>query len=118
MVVEFKTVRQNAQEVFEREQTIELHGIHSIEFGNQKDYITSIFVEMDDVIDFTGGRAYHNQEFKECVYLRLNDDQHTPNILMSIEEFKKIFEETRNCKIKTAEEILNNKHNENYPTGI
>jgi hypothetical protein len=117
MIVEFKTVRGSSKEVFEKEQTSEL-GIANKEFFNTEDYITSIFIEMDDVVDFTVGRTYYNSEMYECVYIRFADESIGPNVLVKGEDFKRILENIRGCKIKTASEILNQLNNENNPTSI
>lgn len=119
MIVEFKTVRASSLEQYEKSKDMELQGkdIH-LEFFNTQDYITSIFVEMDDIIDFTVGKAYCNSEVFECIYIRFTEENISPNILIKGEEFKRILEHTRNMKIKTSDEILNIIHNENNPTSI
>ena len=118
MIVEFKTVRASSKEEFEKEQLSEMGGMNNKEFFNTEDYITSLFVEMDDVVDFTVGRTYHNTQLYECVYIRFTDENIGPNVLVKGEDFKRILENIRGCKIKTASEILNQLNNENNPTNI
>ena len=118
MIVEFKTVRASSKEQFEKEQLSEMSGMNNKEFFNTEDYITSLFVEMDDVVDFTVGRTYHNDKMYECVYIRFADESIGPNVLVKGEDFKRILENIRGCKIKTASEILNQLNNENNPTSI
>jgi len=118
MIVEFKTVRASSKEQFEKEQISEIGGMNSKEFFNTEDYITSIFVEMDDVVDFTVGRTYYNDKMYECVYIRFTDESIGPNVLVKGEDFKRILESIRGCKIKTASEILNQLNNENNSTSI
>lgn len=116
MIIEFKTVRANVKEIFEKERTEELGGTK--EFYNTEDYTTSIFIEMDDVLDFTCGRIYKNQERLDCIFIRMSDSEMSPNVIIKGEDFKRILESVRNCKIKTAEEILNTIRNESNSTGI
>ena len=118
MIVEFKTVRASSKEQFEKEQLSEMGGMNNKEFFNTEDYITSLFVEMDDVVDFTVGRIYYNDKMCECVYIRFTDENISPNVLIKGEDFKRILENIRGCKIKTASEILNQLNNENNPTSI
>ena len=118
MIVEFKTVRASSKEEFEKEQLSEMGGMNNKEFFNTEDYITSLFVEMDDVVDFTVGRTYHNTQLYECVYIRFTDESIGPNVLVKGEDFKRILENIRGYKIKTASEILNQLNNENNTTSI
>ena len=119
MIIEFKTVRASSKEEFEKEKLSEM-GTSFInkEYFNKEDYITSIFIEIDDVVDFTVGRTYHNSQVHECVYIRFNEQDISSNILIKGEDFKRILESVRGCKIKTASEILNQLDNENNPTSI
>ena len=118
MLIEFKTVRASSKEQFEKEQLSEMGSMNNKEFFNTEDYITSLFVEMDDVVDFTVGRTYYNDKMYECVYIRFADESIGPNVLVKGEDFKRILENIRGCKIKTASEILNQLNNENNPTSI
>lgn len=116
MILEFKTVRSNLKELFEKEKLVEM-GNQPV-FENQEDYITSTFLEMDDVVDFAVGNVWFNGNTIECVYARLITDENTSNLIIDRRDFKKIIEYTKNCKIKTADEILNLISNENNPTGL
>jgi hypothetical protein len=54
----------------------------------------------------------------ECVYIRFTEEDVSPNVLIKGEDFKRILESVRGCKIKTASQILNQLDNENNPTSI
>lgn len=118
MLVEFKTVKSNLEENFEREKQAEMNGTYSLEFFRQRDYIDKFFVELDEVIDFEGARVYCNNEVHNCVFVRVGEEAFLRNILIEPEEFKKIIEWNRNCTIKTAEQIINSINNESYSTKI
>jgi hypothetical protein len=118
MIVEFKTVRASSKEQFEKEQVSEMGGKNFKEFFNTEDYITSLFIEIDNVVDFTVGRTYYNDKMYECIYIRFKDESISPNVLIKGKDFKRILENIRGCKIKTASEILNQLNNENNPTSI
>ena len=117
MIIEFQTVRASSKEAFEKEKYSEL-GTANTEFYNTEDYITSIFLEMNDVVDFTVGRTYFNSQILECIYVRLVEENISPNILVKGEDFKRILESIRGCKIENASQILNRLNNENNPTSI
>lgn len=103
MLIEFKSVRSSMEEQWQKENVLEEPGFH-----NTKDYIAKIVIEMDDVVDFTGGRVYYNSNIKECVYPRFKDEFQTPtNLLVTADEFKRILEKTRNIRIQSAAELLN-----------
>lgn len=106
MIVEFKHVRSSTKESHEKAILIDLNGSNSVPFENEFDYIASYFLELDDVIDFVGGKIQYNEQELECVYIRLSEE-YTCNILFSPEDFKLLLEKTRNIKIRTADEILN-----------
>ena len=118
MIVEFKTVRSNTEEQFYRSQQEEMSGKYNVPFLNEKDYIASIFIEMDNVIDFEEGQVYLNSKLYTCVYVRYADDSFTRNILVEPGKFKSIIEYCRNEKIRTATEILNIISNENNSESI
>lgn len=117
MIIEFKTVRASAKEAFEKNKLSET-GMVNQEYYNEEDYITSIFIEIDDVVDFTVGKVYHNSEVHECVYIRFVEENVSTNVLINGEDFKRILESVRGCKIKTASQILNQLDNEDNPTSI
>lgn len=118
MIVEFETIKSSSFENYERELQAELSGPNSVPYCRSKDYITTIALEMDTVIDYEAGLVYHNAKLLNCIYVRVADDISTRNILITSEEFKSILEHTRNCKIKTAEEILKQIRNENNSASI
>ena len=118
MIVEFKTIRSSSEEAFEREKNKEMYGENTLSFYKEKDYQSSIYLELDTVVDFIVGKTFFNSQVLECVYARLDNDEWTDNLIISGIEFKKILEYTRNCSIKSYKEILNKIQNENNPTSI
>ncbi len=118
MIVEFKTSRSSMYESYERELQVELSGPSSVEYCRKNDYIATIALEMDTVIDYEVGKVYVNDNLHNCIYARIEDDISSRNLLIEEEDFKKILEYTRNCKIKSAVEILNIIRNESNPTSI
>lgn len=114
MLIEFKTVRCSSEEQWEKENVLEEPGFH-----NTKDYITTMTVEMEDVVDYTGGRTYYNGKTIECVYPRFRDEfQGSVNLLVTADEFKRILEKTRNIRIQSAAELLNKTENEGDTASI
>jgi len=107
MIVQFDTVRESLKEKFERSQQEDLQGKSSLSFFYENDYISKLFVEMDDVVDFASEKIYCNTALYECVYARLRDGNYTQNLLIDSESFKQLLEKTRNIKIKSANELLN-----------
>ncbi len=99
--------------MWDREQTLEMGA--KPPFENREDYYSPFFLEMDDVIDFAVGRIWFNGTPYECVYARLTEEE-TPNLVIDGNDFKSILEHVKNCKIKTADEILNLISNESNPT--
>ena len=121
MIVEFKSVRGCAKKGFEKNQDQENPmGIPTTppSFYNEKDYVTSVYLEMDTVVDFTVGRVFYNSNMHECVYANTGEGLSTHNLLILGTDFKKILEFTRNIKIKGADEILNTIRNENNTASI
>lgn len=107
MIVQFETVRTSLKEKFERSQQEDIQGKSSLSFFYENDYISKIFVEMDDVVDFVSEKIYCNTSMYECIYARLKDGKYTENLLMDSESFKELLEKVKNIKIKSANEILN-----------
>lgn len=118
MILEFKTIRFDSQEQYERELKAELQGEASVEFFRESDYVGITTVEMDDVVDYDVSPVYLNQEKYECVFARLSNDDYTRNLMISGEEFRILLQHVRNIKIKKAEDILIKAKNENYSEGI
>lgn len=107
MIVEFNHVRNSSREQYQKDIKREVSGEMSVTFENEEDYISKLYIEMDDVVDFVVGKCFWNEEELECVYVRLSSEEWTPNVLLSGEKFKRLLEKLRNIKIKSADEILN-----------
>jgi len=107
MIVQFKTVILSTKETFERSQQEALQGSSSLDFFREQDYISDLSIEMDDVVDFIGGRVYCNDTVYECICARLNNNDYTDNVLITFEDFKSLMEKVKDTKIKSSEEILN-----------
>lgn len=105
MIVEFDTVRSSVKESFEREKQADIGCEASIEFNREQDYKTQVAVDLDKVLDYTGGRVWYNSEELECVYLYYNEGVMSPNVLISYADFKKVFEIARGIKILRHEEL-------------
>lgn len=118
MILEFKTIRSDLEESFNREKQAEVQGEISLEFFREHDYISTTTVEMDDVIDYDVSIVYCNNQKHECVFARIGEETYTRNLLISGDDFKLILQQVRNMKIKSAENILTKAKNENYSEGI
>jgi hypothetical protein len=104
MLIEFDTVRSSSKESFEKQKLTEV-APSSVPFENENDYVSTIVVDMNTVIDFVGARIYLNSEYKECVYCRTSGDEALPNILINSSDFKRVFEYAKGIKIIRHEEI-------------
>lgn len=100
-IVQFLTVRGNLQESYERDKLVDMG--HTPEFACTQDYMTPIVIDMDNVIDYCLGKTYLNGQELDCVYPNIFG-QTSPPLLCSPEVFKKIYEESRNIKIKSFEQ--------------
>jgi len=60
---------------------------------------------MNNIVDFSGGRVYINNQVKQCIYAITKKGDMTPNILISYEDFKKVFEIAKGIKILRHEEL-------------
>ena len=118
MVIKFKTIRASSKEAFERSKQEDMSRLHSVPFAHEYDYFTDITVEMEDVVDYIVGKIYHNGQEYECVYARLTNDEYTDGIVISGDDFQKIFEYTKHCSIKTSDEILKRLRDESNSTSI
>lgn len=107
MLVEFNTVKSSHKEMYEKELERKLTGERSVPYTNEKDYLCSITIDMDTVIDFEEGTVYYNEQKVSCVYAKLTDETTTRNLFIEYDLFKKIFEEAKGVKVKTVNEILN-----------
>lgn len=106
MLIEFDTIRGSRKESWEKEIQADLNGESSVPFQNSEDYMTQITVEMNNIIDFTGGRFWFNDKEYDCVYV--NDENESLSmipIMLSYKEFKKVFEYAKGVKILRHEEL-------------
>lgn len=100
-IVEFMTIRGNLEESYERNRLMEMG--QTPEFACKHDYMTTIVIDMDNVIDYSVGKTYLNGQELEAVYPNMYGME-SPPLLCSPEVFKKIYEESRNLKIKSFTE--------------
>lgn len=109
MIVKFKTCKSSLAEDWERSMQKEIQGVTSLEFFRHSDYIGTVAIEMDNVVDYEVGQVYVNQEVYECVYAKMGieDDKYTRNLMITGDEFQELLLKTTNKKVKTAQEILN-----------
>lgn len=102
-MVEFDTVHSSHMEARERDLQAELHGNASVPFHHEDDYLSTIVIEMDNVVDFRAGKVWMNNDELDCVYARVSQDyeEWTQNLLISMEDFKKVL------SYSTGKRILN-----------
>ncbi len=105
MIVEFDTVRCCAKELYDREIAKEVSGEASVPFYREHDYKTKMTVELDRIVDFTAGRVFMNDQCFECVYAYDSENEMSPNLLISYEDFKKMYETYKSIKILRHEQI-------------
>lgn len=116
MIIQFKTVRGSLLESINDE--LSVLGIDQENKFNELDYISSIYLEMNKVIDFTVDRTLINDKEVECIYPITEHIDGTPNLLISEKDFVKIFEYAKNTKIQYSNELLIKLENENYTKGF
>jgi len=105
MIVELLTVRGSIEESYEKEQeyaNAEKIGTTEPDFRNKDDYVTHIIVDMDTVIDYSVGKVWLNDREMICIYPRTSADDQLPNLLVSKEVFKKIYEEAKGVTIENT----------------
>ena len=104
MVVEFDCVRCSNKEMYDRD-VAEDKKLYDVPFEHSDDYLGKISVDMRTVVDFAQGRIYFNDEMYECIYVRTNQNEAIPNLLIPYKDFKRIYEKARNIEIKKASEL-------------
>lgn len=105
MLIEFDTIRSSSKETHERSLQAETAGEASVPFHRTEDYKTQVTIDMDNIIDFTGGTVWFNDTRYECIYAYDTDANMSCNLLISYEDFKKVFEYAKGVKIFRHEEI-------------
>jgi len=105
MLIEFDTVRSSSQEAHERMLLEETSGMASVPYFREQDYKTQITIDMDKVVDFTGGRVDFNDTTYECVYVYDKHGTMSCNLLISYQDFKTAFQNATGKKIYRFEEI-------------
>jgi hypothetical protein len=105
MLIEFDTVRRSSEETYNRDIQSDTTGEASVPFHRQYDYKTQVTIDMDNIRDFTAGRVYFNEQCYECVYAYEEDGTQTNNLLISYEDFKRVFEYAKGIKIIRHEEV-------------
>ena len=107
MLVEFRTVRGNLKENSKKEKD-SIMGM-PVEFDGEHDYITTIVIELNNIVGFNGGKTYFNGKELDCVYISDKDGNDWPNLLITYDFFKELYELNHEVVIKKWEEILINK---------
>lgn len=109
MIVKFKTCKSSLLEDWERAMQKEMQGVSSLDFYRHSDYIGTVAIEMDNVVDYEVGQVYVNQQVHECVYAKLGieDDKYTSDLIITGDEFQELLLKLNNKKVRTAQEILN-----------
>lgn len=104
MLVEFESVRSDLKESYDRDLKRDLTGEASVPFECEEDYIEKITIEMNQVIEFNGGRVYLNGKRMNCTYV-VTEDGISPNLLIPYEEFKRIYTKLMRNQVLIAEEL-------------
>jgi hypothetical protein len=111
MIIEFNTVRTNDLEMFERGQEIqksqEMGMEYVADFYNESDWEAITSLDMTTVIDWSEGTVWLNDTELPCVYARLHGGFMTSAILISIDDFRKIYEKIFNIEVKSGLDYLN-----------
>lgn len=78
-------------------------------FYRTSDYIGTVAVEMDNVVDYEVGRVWVNQEKFECVYAKMGieDDKYTRNLIISGDDFETLLVKLKGKEVSTPEQVLN-----------
>jgi hypothetical protein len=103
MLIEFDTVRSSTKEHWERDIQEELG--NTPPFERSDDYKTRVTLDMDRIVDFTGASVWFNDKRYECVLGFDKDGLYTIPLLISYDDFKKVFEYAKGVKIFRHEEI-------------
>ena len=107
MLVEFKTVRTNYEEQFQRAVNERLNGEGTDGPFNEQDYLSRIAIDLSEMVDIEEGVVYLNDVPYPCVYLYNRDGESTRNLLVTYDKAKMLMEKVKSVKILTPEEILN-----------
>jgi hypothetical protein len=109
MIIKFKTSKSCMLEDWERNMQKELSGPTSLDFYRHSDYVGTVAVEMDNVVDYEVGRVWVNQERFECVYAKMGieDDKYTRNLIISGDDFEALLMKLREKEVQTPEQVLN-----------
>jgi len=105
MLVEFEIIKDCEIEHKKNEIQKDLYGILNRCLYNEKDYICKIAIDVDRVVDFSQSISYFNDEKKESTKVFYVDGE-MEILLISFNNFKKIYEFVKKTKIETAKDIL------------
>jgi len=100
-LIEFDFSKECEKEMHEKALKEELHGAMSVNFENEEDYITKLIIDIDDVISFVGGKVWYNDMEINGTYVKFTDRSWSGALLISVENFKQIFEK------QTGKKVLN-----------
>ena len=107
MVIEFDAVIQDDQEYYDREVAEEMGGISSVSFFRKKDKIVTVAINMTNILEYREGTVYVNDEEKICTYGVTKKFKTTNPLLITVVEFKELFEKANSVKVHVAHQLLN-----------
>ena len=105
MLIEFETVVSSRKEDHERSILEETLGHAKVPFHKERDYISTCAVEINDVVGYDVGDVWYNSERRETLYAKLKDGEYTRNLLISAEDFKKVYRNATGKVIVNHREI-------------
>lgn len=103
MVIEFLHVRSELKESYDREMLEEMG--QTLPFENQDDYVTTMSMNIKDVVLFCAGHIYYNDQRLDCVYVVTKD---TSNIalLCKYKDFKLLYELVHKIEIPNIKDAI------------
>lgn len=122
MIVEFKTVKNDELEMYEEAKEMEkgktMGYTPDLPFHNTQDWIGTFAVNVADVVGYSEGELWYNKEKLPCTYIRLKGEPHSWGLLIDVKKFKKLYEKVNQMAVPTAEELLKEGNDKDYPTKI
>lgn len=107
MLVEFRSVIMDGKETQEREIQEKLHGITSVPFDRERDYLCPTVLNIKEVVGWEVSNLNYNDTIRECVIVKMKDKSYVPTLLIGHNKFKSIYEKINNSKVLTVKDILN-----------
>lgn len=107
MVIEFNAIIEDDSEIYEKQQNVDLKGQSSVSFFNERDKVVKYAVDMNTISGYLEETVYFNSEEKICTYGIRKDGKMTHPLLITVVDFKELFELAKSQKVFTANELLN-----------